>query len=193
MYEHKKFATPEEYLLHEAAAEYKSEYIDGEIVAMAGGSKEHSLISVNVTSALHVALEARPCHVFNSDMRLQVEDRRMYVYPDVMVVCGRIDLAPGTNDMLLNPVVIVEVLSPKTRGYDRVKKFRRYRRITSLRAYILVDSEQVHVTYLMREGDTERWAIEMYESLQDVLQIASVDVEIPLSRMYQKTIFEQQT
>lgn len=192
MYQQKQTVTAEEYLLREAASEYKSEYIDGEIVAMSGGSKEHSLIAVNLATILNVALEDKPCRVFNSDMRLQVEEQRMYVYPDVMVVCGGIELVPGRNDMLTNPVVIVDVLSPATRGYDRVKKFKHYRRIPSLLAYILVDSEQVHVTCLIRENDPERWTIEMFDSLTDVLGITALDVEIPLWRIYQKTVFEEQ-
>lgn len=191
MYEQKQTVTSKDYL-REAASDYKSEYIDGEIVAMSGGSKGHSLIAVNLTTILNVALENKPCRVFNSDMRLQVEEQQMYVYPDVMVVCGGIELVPGRNNMLTNPVVIVEVLSPAPRGYDRVKKFKRYRRIPSLQAYILVDSEQVHVTCLIRENDMERWTIEMYESLNDVLQIAALNVDIPVRRIYQKTVFEKQ-
>ena len=195
----KRFYTPEEYLALEEAADYKSEYYDGEIFAMAGGSFNHNLIASNITIALGNALEAKPCRVVGSDMRLHVKRNGRanlvgeYTYPDVMVICGRPEFVPGRNDTVMNPILIVEVLSPSTRDYDRVKKFALYKQLDSLREYVLVDSEQVHVTLLRRIEGTDKWTIEMYDDVEAVLQLESVDVQIPLRRMYNKVEFESET
>ncbi len=183
--------TPEEYLAREEAAEYKSEYRDGQIVAMSGGSLDHSLIAGNIHNALYQALENTPCQVHGSDLRLLIQKRRVYTYPDVMVICGRPQFAPDRTDTVINPVVLVEVLSPSTREYDRVEKFRLYKQLDSLEEYLLVDSERVHVTRLAREGEN-KWTIEMFDNLEDVVHLTSVDCDVPLSRMYLKVEFENQ-
>lgn len=183
--------TPDEYLAYEQAAESKSEYWHGEIYAMAGGSRSHNLIQGNTITVLNVALERKPCEVYPSDMRLLVKRNGLYTYPDVMVVCGKVDFAPGRTDTVTNPVVIVEVLSPSTRDYDRVEKFARYKQLDSLQEYILVDSERVHVTHLRREPGNQRWSIEMYDDLEDALLLESIGVELPLRRLYHKVEFEQ--
>lgn len=181
--------TPEEYLVREAAAEYKSEYYQGEIRAMAGGSADHSLISVNVTAELRTQLENTPCRVFNSDMRLLVEKRGDYTYPDAMVICGKIEFPPGRADVVTNPIVIVEVLSPATRQYDLIDKFALYKQMDSLQEYVLVDSERVHVTLLRRESATNKWTIEMLDGLGHVLVLDSLGLRIPLARLYDKVEF----
>lgn len=186
----KKFYTPEEYLALEESAAYKSEYFRGEIFAMAGGSSNHNLISVNISTALNVVLEQSPCRVYASDMRLLVEANGLYTYPDVMVVCGKPQLVKGRNDTVINPLLIVEVLSPSTRDYDRVRKFGLYREIESLRAYMLVDSEQVHVTYLERAARRSRWTIEMMDGLETMVKLGPLSCEIALQRMYSKVEFE---
>lgn len=187
----KKFYTPEEYLALEASAAYKSEYFQGEIFAMAGGSSNHNLIAVNIASALNVGLDQAPCRVYGSDMRLLVEANGLYTYPDVMVVCGKPQFLKGRNDTVINPILIVEVLSPSTHAYDRVKKFSMYREIDSLRGYLLVDSEQVHVTYLERASRRGRWFIEMLDRAEAVVNMKAIDCELALSRMYSKVEFEQ--
>ncbi len=187
----KKFYTPEEYLALEASAAYKSEYFQGEIFALAGGSRNHSLIAANIIAALNQALVDKPCEVYTSDMRLLVEANGLYTYPDVMVVCGKPQFLKGRNDTVINPILIVEVLSPSTHAYDRVKKFSMYREIDSLRGYLLVDSEQVHVTYLERASRRGRWFIEMLDRAEAVVNLKAIDCELALSRMYSKVEFEQ--
>ena len=177
----------------EETAEYKSEYFQGEIFALAGGSLNHNLIVGNFHTALSVALESKPCRALMSDMRLLVRQNGLYTYPDVMVVCGKVQLVEGRNDTITNPVVIVEVLSPSTHEYDRVKKFTLYRQLDSLREYILADSEQVHVTHLRRAENSDQWTIEMYDNLDAVLRLESVGCEIPLARLYNKVEFKSQT
>jgi Uma2 family endonuclease len=185
----KRSYTPEEYLAMEETAEYKSEYYRGEVFAMAGGSFNHNLIANNVTTALNNALGDKPCRVIGSDTRLLVERNGLYAYPDVMVICGRPEFVPGRNDTVTNPIVIVEVLSPSTREYDRVKKFALYKALDSLREYVLVDSEQAHATRLARR-DEGQWMIELYDDPSSVLPFESIGVEIPLARFYTKVEFE---
>ncbi len=179
--------TPEEYLAMEEAADYKSEYRDGRIVAMSGGSLNHSLIAGNIHNALYQALENKPCQVHGSDLRLHIQRRRLYTYPDLMVICGKPQFVKGRTDTVTNPVLLVEVLSPSTRDYDRVQKFASYKQIDSLQEYLLVDSERVHVTRLAREGS--KWTIEMFDELDDTVHLQSIDCEIPLRRMYLKVDF----
>ena len=138
----KKKYTPEEYLAMEETADYKSEYFQGEIFAMAGGSFNHNLIVSNVHGELRNTLRGKPCNVLMSDMRLLTEWNGSYTYLDVMVVCGKVEFAPKRNDRLTNPNVIVEVMSPSTHDYDRVRKFALDKKIESLREYLLIDSEQ---------------------------------------------------
>jgi Uma2 family endonuclease len=140
-----------------------------------------------------MALRAKPCRVYVNDMRLLVRRNGLYTYPDVMVVCGKVQFVEGRNDTLTNPVLIVEVLSPSTREYDRVKKFALYRQLDSLRDYVLVDSDQVHVTHLHRSEESAQWTIEMYDNLDAVLHFGSVGCEISLKPIYDKVEFESQT
>lgn len=182
--------TPEEYLAREEKAEYKSEYYDGEIVMMSGGTPEHSSIAVNVMIALGNALAKKPCRVFNSDMRLLVSRRGDYTYPDAMVICGKIELQVGRRDVVTNPIVIVEVLSASTREHDRIEKFKPYKQIPSLREYVLVDSERLVVFVLRREEDTGKWTIEIMNNLTDILVLESLHIEIPLTQIYAKIDFQ---
>lgn len=187
----KRFYTPEEYLALEETAEYRSEYDQGEIFAMAGGSYNHSVIKGNTEAALRQALAKKPCEVHSSDLRLNVKRRGYYTYPDVMVICGKVEFVAGRTDTVTNPVLIVEVLSPSTREYDRVTKFARYKQLASLREYVLVDSEQVHVTLLRLEAG--KWVIELYDELDQVVKLESVGCKIALQQLYDKVEFEQKT
>lgn len=180
------YYTLQEYLAREASAEYKSEYYDGEIYAMAGGSRNHNLIEGNVVTILNQGVEHKPCEVYPSDMRVLVKRNAFMAYPDVMVACGKIEFMEGRTDVITNPVVIVEVLSPSTREYDRVQKYARYTQLESLQDYILVGSERVHVTHLRREPGSRRWTIDMYDEPEDVLLLESIGVELPLARVYRK-------
>ena len=177
--------SPAEYLAMEEVAEYKSEYCNGEIFGMSGGTADHSLATVNFTAALSQRLQLGPCRVFNSDMRLHVERNGLYTYPDVMVICGKIELVKNRNDTVTNPVLIVEVLSESTRSYDRGAKFNFYKQIPTLREYILVESERSHVECYQRTRD-DQWLVEMYDDLSATVKLESVACEIPLLQIYSK-------
>ncbi len=181
----KKTFTPAEYLAMEVVAEYKSEYYSGEIFAMSGGTADHSSVAVNLTAALSQLLAAKPCRVFNSDMRLHIERSGLFTYPDVMVVCGKIEFILKRQDVLTNPVLIVEVLSESTRDYDRGAKFNFYKEIPALREYVMVDSECARVEcYRRAAGD--QWLFQMHDDLNAVARLESVECELPLRQIYSK-------
>jgi Uma2 family endonuclease len=181
--------TPEEYLARERLAEYKSEYLDGTIFAMAGASRAHNLITTNLIRRIGNQLDNTPCEAYASDMRVLVSETGLYTYSDITVVCGEPIFADGERDILLNPTVIVEVLSPTTEAYDRGKKFEHYRRLPSLREYILVAQDEVLVERFLREGDN--WHPTSLRILDDTLQLASIDCTVPLREVYAKIVFTQ--
>ena len=131
------FITVDQYLAREREADYKSEYFNGEIFAMAGASEPHVLIVNSIIARLYVQLEHRSCKVYSNDMRLKVSTAGLYTYPDVMVVCGEVQFDDDEFDMLLNPILIVEVLSKSTESYDRTTKFEHYSKLKSLQEYLL--------------------------------------------------------
>ncbi len=181
--------TPEEYLARETQAEYKSEYYDGEIRMMAGGSEDHSVIQGNIITELNNGLVRKPRKVYTSDMRLLVKRRRAYTYPDTMVICGKTEFQTGRTEVVTNPIVIVEVLSPSTREHDRVEKFALYKQIESLREYVTVDSERVVVSILRRASD-DKWTIKIMMRPTEMLVLESLDLEIPIEKLYAKIEFE---
>lgn len=184
-----KYYSSEEYLTLEEAADYKSEYYQGEIFAMSGASVNHNRIAGNVHAALNNAFDAKPCEAFMGDVRLLVKKNGLYTYPDVMVVCGQLEFAEGRTDTLTNPIVIVEVLSKSTQDYDRGAKFELYRAIETLQDYVLIDQARIHVEYF-RKLEDGRWLLQEFNQLEAILRIEAVGVEIPLSRVYQRVEWE---
>jgi Uma2 family endonuclease len=176
--------TEEQYLAIERAAEFRSEFLDGEMFAMAGGSNRHSRIQRNVLVELDLALRASKCEPFGSDSRVRVSSRA-YVYPDITVVCGEQQPFDEHDDILINPVAIFEVLSPSTEKYDRGLKFQLYRSIDSLKDYVLVDQEEVRVEQYTRQVDGT-WTLRDYQAPDEELKIGSVGVAIPLRRIYDR-------
>lgn len=176
--------TPEEYLALERKAEYRSEYIDGEIIAMSGASREHNLVSGNVFGELRNQLKGRPCEAYINDMRLGVDLARHYTYPDVAVVCGEPEFADDQFDTLLNPTVLVEVLSPSTEDYDRGRKFARYRALGTLMDYVLVAQDQMHVEHFTRDG--MRWTLTELGEPDAVLDLPSIDCRLTLAEIYER-------
>jgi len=172
-----------EYFAQEEQAEDRSEFYEGEIFAMAGGTANHNLITINVTASLRDALRNKPCKAFMADMRLLVKRRQLYTYPDVMVICGPLQYAPERNDTVTNPGLIVEVLSPSTEAYDRGKKFEFYRTIDSLQEYVLVDQSRMYVERHRPLG-LGRWEMTAFTAPEDVLSLESVDVELTLAAIY---------
>jgi len=186
----KPFLSPQEYLAREREAETKSEYYDGETFAMAGGSEEHSLIAVNVAGALNFQLADRPCKVYNSDMRVRVEEDGPYAYPDVSVVCGEAEFADEERDNLLNPTVIVEVLSPTTEAWDRGGKFERYQQRASLQEYVLIAQDRPRVERYARQGE-EEWLLTVTTGLAGRVSLSSIECELRLAEVYRKVTFPE--
>jgi Uma2 family endonuclease len=181
--------TPAQYLALERDAEFRHEYYDGYITAMAGGSPEHNRIALNFAAKLNNQLEDRECVAYISDIRLLVSSTGLYTYPDVMAVCGEplFQKLEGVKT-LLNPTLIVEVLSPTTEAYDRGGKFDHYRQLPSLEEYVLVSQDKVLVERYTRQGDD--WLLTAFKSLGDTLQLGSIDCAITLREIYAKVKFD---
>lgn len=186
----KKFYTLEEYFALEETAEYKSEYFQGEIFAMAGGSANHSSIALNVGGALDDALLEQPCRVFNSDIKIQVKKNGFYTYPDVAIVCGEVKFASKRDDTITNPLIVVEVLSPSTESYDRGKKFELYKGLESFQDYLLIDQNRVYIEYHHKLGPN-KWLTQTYEDLDEIIKFEGIELELPVKRVYRKIGFEK--
>jgi Uma2 family endonuclease len=176
---------PEEYLALERRAQCKSEYYAGEIFAMAGACRWHNLIVTNVLRELSLELKGRPCTTYPSDMRVKVSPTGLYTYPDATVVCGEAQFEDTQQDTLLNPTLIVEVLSESTEAYDRGGKFAHYRKLASLMEYILIAQTKPHIEHYMRQPDN-RWLLEEAESLRDAVHLPSIDCRLALAEVYDK-------
>jgi Uma2 family endonuclease len=180
-----RYYTPEEYLELETAADYKSEYIDGQIIPMAGGSTNHNQISVNLTSELNFAFKRQAFKVFMSDVRLWIPERHIYTYPDVMVIKGEPEYFQNRTDTILNPMLIVEVLSKGTKGYDRESKFDAYRTIPSFQEYLLIDQTRIHVERFFKTG-TKQWSFYEYDESDEVIALTKVLFQISIADLYNK-------
>ncbi|WP_437925593.1 Uma2 family endonuclease [Sorangium sp. So ce291] len=176
-----------EYLAREQASETKHEYANGEIFAMAGGTPEHGLMAVNVASVLRGQLVDRRCRVYNSDVRVRMQATGLATYPDVSVVCGRLERDPEDENSILNPVALVEVLSPSSEAYDRGEKFAHYQTIPSLREYVLVSYQRRRVEVLRRNDDGTWTLYDVRES--GVAELASIGCSLPLDEVY-RGVFE---
>ena len=175
--------TPEEYLALERRAEFRSEYIDGRIVAMTGGSRPHARIVRNLIREIDTRTMDGPCEAFSSDLRLKVGRSGRYVYPDVMVVCGEQQMEDDLHDTLLNPSLVIEVLSPHTEAYDRGEKFEHYRTIGTLMEYVLVAQDRVAIERFSRRGDF--WVLAPVHP-GGVLVLESIGCEIPVEAIYHR-------
>ena len=184
--------TPEEYITLERKAipdaeTVRSEYINGEIIKMPGASFAHNIITNNISSELHTRLKGSECVAFVNDMRVSVPTAKSYFYPDVGVVCEDPRFEDDVFDSLLNPIVIVEVLSPSTEAYDRGEKFAHYRQLTSLQEYVLVSQDQIRVDHYRRQ---ERlWIFTDIEKHDEILQLPSIQCELPLQEIYARVTF----
>ena len=183
--------TPDEYLEIERASEFKSEYIDGYIVAMSGASEPHNLIVTNVVGELRGQLKGRNCRVYSNDMRIDLRERGLFAYPDVVVVCGDPELADEKRDNLRNPVVIIEVLSKSTERYDRGLKFMKYRRIESLQEYLLVSQHEALVEHYVRQPNDD-WLMSEALGLDAVIHLSSINSDIKLIEAYDKVQFSEE-
>jgi len=184
----KSYLTAEEYLALERQAETKSEYIDGEMVAMTGGTSWHSLVTLNVGGELRQQLKQRPCLVYSGDLRVRIPGTGDYVYPDITVVCGEPLFEDGQRDILLNPTLIVEVLSPSTESYDRGRKFELYQTIGSLKEYVLVAQDRSRVEHYLRQ-DGHVWLYTDVNGIDSSVSFASIGCQVPLAEVYDKVTF----
>jgi Uma2 family endonuclease len=187
----RNWLSEQEYLAIERAAETKSEFFAGEMFAMAGASLAHNLIATNVTVELGIQLKQSPCRVVGSDMRVKVSETGLYTYPDVVVVCDEPQLEDQHLDTLLNPTLILEVLSPSTAAYDRGEKFKQFRRLESLQAYILIAQDRPHVERYVRQPGSEQWLLTEFSDLQGRVALEAVGVDLALADIYAKVSFPE--
>jgi Uma2 family endonuclease len=181
--------TPEQYLEAERSAEFKSEYYGGQMYAMAGGTIPHAHIIANFTGALFQALRGGACFVLSSDARLRISASGLYTYPDLMVVCGDPKYADDRRDTVLNPTLIVEVLSESTEAHDRGFKFAQYRKLDSFREYALVSTAEPRVETFLRQTEGQ-WLLSESVGGAAACHFASLDCKIALSDIYDKITFE---
>jgi Uma2 family endonuclease len=179
--------SPQEYLALERQAASKSEYYNGEVFAFAGASESHNLIVTNVLTLFNLQLKTKPCKVYPSDMRVKVSETGLYTYPDVTVVCGDAQVEDEHLDTLLNPTVIVEVLSPSSERDDRIVKFAHYRRLPSVKAYLLIAQDSVRLEQYVRQSDG-RWLLSEYTTLKETAEIQSIECDLPLKDVYDKVV-----
>jgi len=178
--------TAAEYLSMERASSEKHEFAFGEIFAMTGASVTHGRIVTNLVRVLGNKLLERPCDVFTSDLRLCVDPKNRYTYPDIIVICGKPQFLDNQFDTLLNPDLIVEVLSDSTRNYDRGEKFQQYRSIPSFREYLVVEQAKIHVERYSKQPDGT-WSLWETDLLDGVVQLSSIGVAIQVSDIYRRT------
>lgn len=177
----------QEYLAIERKAEIKSELINGRMYGMARTTREHNLIAVNVARQLGNRLEDRPCEAYVSGIRVKVDETGLYTYPDVTVVRGRPEFEDTHVDTLLNPLVVVEVLSSSTEACDRGAKFAHYQRLPSVEEYLLIAQDRVQVDHFLRQG--EQWLLTPYRSMDDLVVFSSLVCSVPVSQMYARVEF----
>jgi Uma2 family endonuclease len=181
----KTYITPEDYLAFERKAETKNEYVNGEIFAMTGASRKHNLIVGNISGELREQLKGKPCEVYPGEMRVKAAASRAYVYPDVVVVCEEPDMEDDYFDTLLNPTLVVEVLSKSTESYNRLAKSAYYRTIESLVEYLLVSQEEYRVEQYIKQGDG-RWLLSDVRSLESALELKSIGCSLTLRGLYDR-------
>ncbi|MGQ0814578.1 MAG: Uma2 family endonuclease [Gemmatimonadota bacterium] len=179
--------TPAEYLDAERQAEHKSEYYAGEVFAMTGASEPHNLIVANLVAALVTQLRARPCRVYPSDMRVKVQPTGLYTYPDVAVVCGKPELEDEYLDTLLNPTLLIEVLSPSTEAYSRGRKAEHYRHLHSLQEYLLIAQQEPRIERYRRQGERD-WLLTEFRGLDETVDLSSVGCALTLREIYDKVL-----
>jgi Uma2 family endonuclease len=182
-----EFITPQDYLVRERRAETKSEYLNGEMFAMSGASREHNLIAVNAARELSQQLRDRDCEVYQSDMRVKISPTGLYTYPDVTVVCGEPQFEDAELDTLVNPKILIEILSSSTADYDRGGKFAHYRRIESLEEYVLISQDRCLIEHYVRQPH-DHWLLSEKTSVTDTLLLSSIGVQMPLSELYLKVL-----
>ncbi len=186
----KKIYTSEAYLEREVVSEGRSEYRNGEIIPMTGGTPEHNEIASILNAALRVSLKGKPYSIFVADQRLWIPDCNLYTYPDVMIATRPLQLQTGRSDTITNPFMIAEVLSKSTQSYDRVEKFAAYRTIPTVQEYVLIDQYIPHVEHYFKT-ETNRWIFTEYNGMETCLALSSISFEVLMAELYESCEFEQ--
>jgi Uma2 family endonuclease len=184
------FLTPQQYLEIERQADHKSEYFAGEVFAMVGASRKHNLLATNVTREMSEQLKERDCEVYAADMRVKVDVTGLYTYPDVVVACDGPHFDDNAVDTLLNPIVLIEVLSDSTEAYDRGKKFAHYRKLESLREYLLIAQDRCHVEHYVRQADNQ-WLLSETDEPNGEVFLPSIKCTLQVAEVYDKVRFER--
>lgn len=185
--------TPDEYLAFERNSEIKHELWNGELFAMAGATEAHNLIVTNAVSELRTQLKSRPCKVYSNDMRTRIAPKKAYTYPDVIVVCGTPQFEDDRRDTLLNPTVIVEVLSPSTEAHDRGLKFESYRAIPSLQEYLLISQTKPLIERYVRQEQTRFRTFDEAAGSDAVIELTAIACRLALAEVYDKIEFAPET
>ena len=182
------YLTSEEYLTWERKQPFKNEYHNGQIIAMSGASRAHNRITVDITIQLGNQLMNSECEVFASEMRVRTSPEISYFYPDIIVVCDEPRFEDDTFDTLLNPIVLIEVLSPSTAAFDRGEKFEYYKQLASLQEYILISQNSVRIEHYCRQET--QWIHNTFQRPEDVLLLPSIECEVPLRAIYRRVMPE---
>ena len=177
---------PATYLQQEREATEKSEYLNGQVYAMAGASREHNQLVFNLAGLLHSQLRGSPCSAYINDMRVRSRATEAYFYPDLTVVCNDAEFEDDEMDTLLNPVLIIEVLSPSTEGYDRGAKFAHYRRMESLREYVLIAQDRYSIERYIR-GDDGQWTLSEANSPESLIELVTIGCQLRVDEVYEKS------
>ncbi len=181
-----EFISEAEYLAREKDAPFKSEYFNGQIFAMAGGSPTHARLGITIGRACEAALEKGPCNAFNSELKVRTPGSGLYTYPDVTIVCGELEYADSDRSVITNPVVIFEVLSESTEAYDRGEKFNHYKSIKTLQAYVLVSQWEPRVEVLSRKPTGTGWDYDDANGLESLIAIPPLQITLKLADIYNK-------
>ncbi|WP_103669219.1 Uma2 family endonuclease [Pseudanabaena sp. BC1403] len=185
------FATLDEYRAISETSEERLEYRNGEIFIMSGGSHPHSRIAVNITVFLGLTLRDTNFEICNGDMRIWIPEFQCGTYADVLVINGEPEFNGTRSDEILNPLLIVEVLSPSTQSYDRGEKFRKYRSIPSLAEYILISQSEPYIEHYFRSENSDIWQFQICDRIEQTMKLHSLNVEIPLSEIYRRISFSE--
>jgi Uma2 family endonuclease len=184
----KSYLTPEEYLAFERKSETKHEYFNGEVFSMVGASRKHNLIAGNIFGELRQQLKGKPCEAYTNDMRVRIPAAGLYTYPDVIVVCGEPKFDDEYIDTLLNPTLVVEVLSESTESYDRGRKAGFYRSVESVAEYLLVSQDEYRVEQYVKQPDG-RWLLADIRSPESILELTALRCTLPMKEIYSRVSF----
>ena len=185
----KQHFSVQEYLELEKKSQVKHEYYKGEIFAMSGAGVRHNIIATNVTVALSIALKGSGCRAYGSDMRMHIPENTLFTYPDISVICGDVIPSEADEDTATLPVVIIELLSPSTKNYDRGEKFMLYRAIPTLKDYILIDSLSIHIEHFSL-NEEKLWQLKEFNHLNEAVHLLSIKVQLKLEDIYEDTKLE---